>query len=189
MFLLEILIVLFAQLTAMFGMVGAIVVVCLGSAAAALLACYLTNMLVNAVTGFGGGGYSRVKEKQKQAKAAKFSRKAKKLAQMGNDALKRWCEKNSNDMDALRELCGRCQQKGDIEGYVCSRERLLELDPEMDVPQRAAYSHQLADLCLNLLHDQARARRILEQFVARFPQSEEASHTRKRLERIADAGL
>ena len=35
--------------------------------------------------------------------------------------------------------------------------------------------------------DAARARRILERFVDRFPRSEEAFHTRKRLQRIADA--
>jgi len=187
MILLELLIVLFTQLVATFGMAGAILIVCAGAVAVALLVCYITNWLVNQLTGFGGQGSSRRERKSGWSKDAKGSKKAKRLAEMGDEALESWSRKNPKDVDAVWELCRRREQKGDMKGYADCRERLLEMDSELDVSQRAAYSHQLADLCLGPLQDTARARRILERFVDRFPRSEEAFHTRKRLQRIADA--
>ena len=187
MFLLELLIVLFTQLAAMFGMAGAIIIVCAGAVVVALLVCYITNWLVSQLTGFGGQGSSRRDRKGGWSKDARQSKKAKRLAEMGDEALESWSRKNPKDIDGVWELCSRCEQKGDMKGYADCRERLLEIDSELDVSQRAAYSHQLADLCLGPLQDTARARRILERFVDRFPRSEEAFHTRKRLLRIADA--
>jgi len=187
MFFLELLIVLFTQLAAMFGMAGAIIIVCAGAVAVALLVCYITNWLVNQLTGFGGQGSSRRDRKSGWCKDAKRSKKAKRLADMGDEALESWSRRNPKEVDAVWELCSRFRQKGDMKGYADCRERLLEMNSELDVSQRATYSHQLADLCLGPLQDAARARRILERFVDRFPRSEEASRTRKRLLRIADA--
>lgn len=100
--------------------------------------------------------------------------------------LKRVLEEHPDDAVASQWLADLYYKAGRYSEYVAERERYLEAAPRVRKEEKCSIYHRLADLCLNKLHNPAKALLYLNSIVLDFPQTKEAVDARKRMQLITE---
>jgi hypothetical protein len=191
---LELLMVLFAQLTMTLGRTGAKFVMLFGFIFIALGLILFINWAFEYLFDIRIAQGTILRRRQQYAdaitnKAAKrkielygeLPRKATKLDVAG---LERWCAGSPQDWAALYKLSELYEAAGDLKNFVRCREKVLKEMPRKGTgAEMATEWHRVADVYLEL-KDMEGARLGLEYFANQFSQTPEAGLARQRIARM-----
>ena len=173
---LELLIALWVNLTLHVGNVGGIFVIIAVAIPTVFLAVYTLNWSVNFFFGMEPAGLSKAPKPP--------TRREKRIRAMDAEDLAEMLARHPRDHDAREELCRKLKKKGDLESYAAECERLLGLNPNLDIEERSMRHHKLADLYAGPLKNPEKAKEILHDFIDNYSDSSQAQLMRGRLKRL-----
>ena len=187
--LVELLVVVLAILTAIFGPVGAYIILVASFIAAGLFTLFITRWLCEWFFGLGSSTSGKTEYRGPESGVLDHARKEKqkflhRLESMDFPSLAQWVIDHPQDPVASQLLCQRLKDCGDLLGFARQRERYLAADSTLDIAQQSMGYHQLADLYAGPLNQSEKACELLRTFIAKYPKSSEAHLTRERLTRL-----
>ncbi|MFW6287083.1 MAG: tetratricopeptide repeat protein [Candidatus Sumerlaeota bacterium] len=179
--LIELLIVIYIQLVAVVGKTGAMLFILAAGAFAGFSAWWIANWFAMSFLGLNTSYKPTELKERKREKEAK-----ERLEDMHVHDLRAWVDTHPKDFTAAHMLCERYKNGGDYASYCREMKRLLDVEKGLSREQLSMRHHQLADVYMGELRNPEKARDVLQQFVEKYPDSQQARLMRRRIERIAD---
>ncbi len=179
--LIEILIGLYIQLTIYLGKPGALAVLLIAGGVAVLGAWWIANWFTLSFLGMGTSYKSSEIKEMKRERTQK-----EKLEALHVHDLQEYVKSHPKEVIPRRILAERYKQGGDYMSYCREAERLIELEKGLKREQVSMRYHQLADVYLGQMRNPAEARRVLQDFIDKYPDTPQARLTQKRIDRIAE---
>jgi hypothetical protein len=176
----ELLIAVYIEMTLYLGKPGALVVLLIAGGVAAFGAWWIANWFTLSFLGMGTSYTSTEIKERKHEQTQK-----EKLEALHVHDLQKYVNGHARDLLARRMLADRYKQGGDYMSYCREAEKLLNMEKGLNREQISMRHHQLADTYLGQMRNPAEARRVLLDFIDRYPDSPQARLTRKRIDRIA----
>jgi len=183
MLFLELLIVLFAQLTAVFGTFGAFVIVLTSAGFGVAFTYWFVNWIVDNFFGMG----KTLPPDYAERREGRGGKRGRQLEAMDIPHLQRVIDSHPEDVAAARVLCEKLRTSGQNSEYADALRHILKVDNEMDLQERATRHHQLADLYMGPLGCPELGCRALAEFIERHAETNEGKMMQKRLTRIRES--
>lgn len=179
---LEILIVLFVQLSLVVGRPAAILILIVVAIIAVCICHFIASWFAEAIVGGGPSSSFSMPRFSRSSREGPLSYRSKtSYTRMSDGELSKQIEKSPRNPAAVLEHCRRLKESGDLMAYARRMEFFLSLDTTMEIEEVAMMYHQLADLYLGPLKAPHRALQALEQFVAKHPGTTQAQFAKERI--------
>ncbi len=177
---LELLLVIFVQLTVMFGKVGAMLIVMAAAAGSVVFVHVFVNWLVCSVMGFG------TNVSRPSRKSADKDSSHNQFVKMSLEEIISWVEKNPRDLAACNQLLERYKKTDKHQEMADILEKMLDSKSEIDLEHRCMKTHQLADLYIGPLNNIECGLAVMRRFTQEYQSTPQAKLMQKKIVRVAE---